>query len=243
MTHRSFFGLSLITTVFLLLLSNSCTDRTIMSALDEADRLLDTHPDSALSIIKHIDSNNLRSKKEKARYSLIKIVACLKLDKFSVADTVWKEALSYYGKSKHRSREAMLAHFAHAAILISEGNDPKALEEFDKAYHNITEPNSELYKGLINLNQSIIYARSFQGKDEIIKTQEGLKHLRNANDSNYLIYGLSCAASCSMHNDKINDAKSYLQEIMSFPNIEKDTVTYVETLLQLGNAYMLAEEY
>ena len=106
----------LLSVVFFLVSAVSCGDRENMARLDEADRLLDQYPDSALVIVRSIDTLSLRGPEERGRHSLLLTMALLKTDPSAVSDTIFKPAWKHYGPIGKPSRETMLAHFARAAI-------------------------------------------------------------------------------------------------------------------------------
>ena len=85
------------------LLSTGCDHRSTI-IMDRAEALMTTHPDSALSLLKQIQPEDLGSNRTKARYALLQTMA---LDKnyIDVADdSLARAAYDYYQKHGRMER-------------------------------------------------------------------------------------------------------------------------------------------
>ena len=56
-----------------------CGNDEVDRQLDLADSLLDNHPDSALEVIERLDESLLSSRKQRARYGLLRHAALTKI--------------------------------------------------------------------------------------------------------------------------------------------------------------------
>ena len=98
---------------FIILLSTiicfSC-ERDALSRLSMAEKLISSHPDSALCILRAIDRNSLKTPRVTAKYSLLMSAA---LDKNYIdisSDSLISSTVNYY--SKHGGhKEKMLFHY------------------------------------------------------------------------------------------------------------------------------------
>ncbi len=100
-------------------MSRHGADRGAREALERVDAVLDEMPDSALAIIKGIDTTRLNTERLKADYSLLRTMALLKTDPSSATVEGLKPAYEYYGDSGEPSRQAMLTHFAKGMLADS----------------------------------------------------------------------------------------------------------------------------
>lgn len=142
----------LLSVVFFLISTVSCGERENMARLDEADRLLDQYPDSALAIVRSIDTLSLHSPEESGRHSLLLTMALLKTDPSAVSDAIFKPAWKHYGPIDEPSRETMLAHFARAALLEKQDSVAEALMEYEKVLDYSLPDISSRYKCKSYLN-------------------------------------------------------------------------------------------
>lgn len=100
--------------------------------LNLAEQLMETKPDSALSVIDAIKSSSLRDNEEEARYAILKSMA---LDKNYIDTTTFdiiNPAVDYY--AKHGSpTEKFRTYYYLGRIYQNQGNDDSAMEQFMNA--------------------------------------------------------------------------------------------------------------
>ncbi len=108
-------------------------DRALQVSLDRADALMESHPDSALALLKPYDGAQIRSEAQRARFALLYSMALHKNFIDEQSDSLISIACGYYDKG----REAMLATYYRAYINHNARRFDKAivlaLESFDKA--------------------------------------------------------------------------------------------------------------
>lgn len=104
----------------------SCTKSAENMKMDEAETLIETHPDSSFSLLKTIDKNSLRSKADKARYALLMSMA---LDKNYIDTTtfdVLQPAIDYYLK-KGTPDQKLRTYYYQGIIFQNQGDLDKAM--------------------------------------------------------------------------------------------------------------------
>ena len=110
----------------------SCTKSAENMKMDEAETLIETHPDSSFSLLKTIDKNSLRSKADKARYALLMSMA---LDKNYIDTTtfdVLQPAIDYYLK-KGTPDQKLRTYYYQGRIFQNQGDRDKAMNAFIRA--------------------------------------------------------------------------------------------------------------
>ena len=128
--------LRLIATVSVLfvLSCSSCTFKTkaIHEALDNAERMIASYPDSALTLLKEIEPGKIHIEKAKARHSLPMSVALDKLHIDLQSDSLIKPALQYYSRYI-RSEEALMTFYYTARVYENAGDLENSMKFLIKA--------------------------------------------------------------------------------------------------------------
>lgn len=115
--------------LFLIFLIFSCTSqRQTQALLEQADSLIQSHPDSSLVILQGIDPNGLGSQKQRAFYALL---LCQALDLNGIvvkSDSIITPALDYY--RSHGPTEHQLRNCYNAAVIANNAGDTDAAMEW-----------------------------------------------------------------------------------------------------------------
>lgn len=121
----------------------SCSGSQENEAFDTAESLMETHPDSALSILKGVDKSQLHSKAARARNALLMSMA---LDK-NVIDTttfdVLQPAIDYYLK-KGSPDEKLRTYYYQGRIFQNKGDKDNALKSFIKGLDEASQSKDSL---------------------------------------------------------------------------------------------------
>jgi len=109
----------------------SCSNHESEEVMNQAEILMEAHPDSALSLLSGIDINALSGKKQEARYALLKSMA---LDKNYVDTTsfdVLQPAIDYY-LDNGTPDEKLRTYYYQGRIFQNLANLDSALWSFEK---------------------------------------------------------------------------------------------------------------
>ncbi|MDE6559142.1 MAG: hypothetical protein K2K29_04590, partial [Muribaculaceae bacterium] len=177
---------TILSLIFLLsIISAACrrTPEKINTQLDHAETIIESHPDSALSIIESIDTLQIHGKKDRARYSLLHTMA---LDKMLVDITdmnILTPALDYY-ISNGSPDQRMRTRYYEGVIRRAIGDDDGAMTCFLDAVSDTTK----IYKdslglALVYLQQGALYYKQYR-IDDFIKTTEKACSIYEAIDIN-----------------------------------------------------------
>lgn len=108
----------------------SCNRNTpILEQMNMAENLMNTKPDSALTLLKNIPVTNIKGKEITARYALLKSMA---LDKNYIDTTtfdVLQPAINYYLK-KGSPDEKLRTYYYQGRIYQNQGDDDSAMQSF-----------------------------------------------------------------------------------------------------------------
>lgn len=109
----------------------SCKESPILQTLTESEELMESHPDSAMVILKAIDESNLNSDRDKAKYALLMSMA---LDKNYVDTTTFKvlqQAIDFYLK-KGSPDEQLKTLYYQGRIYQNKRDWDNAIDAFNK---------------------------------------------------------------------------------------------------------------
>lgn len=115
------------------------------------------HPDSALSVLEHIDPPSLKSRYGKARFALLYSQAldknCVDVDR----DTLTSRALKYY-QHRGNAHDRALAYYYSGRVCENAGKIDSAILLFSQAEQSIIKTDDYYLKGLIDNVLAGLYA-------------------------------------------------------------------------------------
>ena len=129
----------------------SCCERATPSSLHSAEALIGSHPDSALTLLRSIDRNSLRTPEEEAKYALL--MSAIQ------SDSLILKAVNYYSKHGDHA-DKMLSWYYHGICLKNAGQLIPAMIAFEKAEGEAVPLEDCLYLGLIYRNKAILFNQS-----------------------------------------------------------------------------------
>ena len=197
--------------VFMVLCLSACRQGTNVPELDTADSLMEQRPDSALALLRRIDTLRLSAQHDRARYAMLLSMA---LDKnyIDLKDFhVLQPAIDYY-EDHGTPTEQMRTFYYQGRIYENAGNMSKALQTFLKALERGKESNDILTKArtysaqIHPYEQLMAFDKAIEaGKKAAYYFQKARKTNSNANCL------IKIASTYTFKNDKANTWK-YLKE-------------------------------
>ena len=165
-----------------LAMTTAACDRKTAAALDAAAACIDARPDSALTIIRAIDTTRLGSRALRARYALLHAIA---LDKNWIDTTdvgVVMPAVEYYERYGTADQK-MKAYFYLGRIQYTKKAKDSAIISYMKAEAFSNHSQDELSKGLLSLAIADIYYDAHSLEKAQAYTEEGEDHFAKAKDT------------------------------------------------------------
>lgn len=194
-----------------LLVLGACERQVAVSELDEADRLMEHHPDSALLLLQRVDTLRLTSRHARAKYAMLMSMA---LDKnyIDLKDfRVLQPAIDYY--ENHGSPTEQLRTFYYQGRIYDNAGDmSKALQTYMKSLERGKESNDFPTKARAYCAQIKPYLqlKSFDQAIEAGKQALVYNQYSGRMDS-YALCLIYIANAYSLKNDQVNSWK-YLNE-------------------------------
>ncbi len=191
----------------------SCTDRETRQQLNNLETLVQTKPDSALIIIRSIDTLSLKSSNCRAKYSLLHTMA---LDK-NYIDTanldILQPAIRRYTQHPHFNNLDKFFTWYYRGRIEENGKDYiSALQSFLQAekYMNATD---DRYRTRLYFSFERIYSRNLSVRQTLYAGEKALYYAKKSNDTfNYAAALLDCTNNCLVISSTRKEAEKYLKE-------------------------------
>ena len=205
--HTAGLYLALLATLCL----TACTRPAAVPELDTADSLMEQRPDSALALLRRIDTLRLSAQHDRARYAMLLSMA---LDKnyIDLKDFhVLQPAIDYY-EDHGTPTEQMRTFYYQGRIYENAGNMSKALQTYLKALERGKESNDTLTIARAYSAQFIPNLKLMSFDKAIEAGKKATYYFRRVwKTDSYALCLIDIANAYSMKNDRVNTWK-YLKE-------------------------------
>ena len=188
----------------------ACQSR-ITVILDNAERLLNTQPDSALCILESIPSSELRSEESNARYALLKSIAFDKNFIDLQSDSIIRIATSYYSQSG-AGVNRMRAWYYDGVVLKNSGAYSSAIISLERAEQDALVLKDDYYIGLIYNKKAAIYNALLNMPAAINCEEKAIDAFLRAGKSEHVAFGLASLGIDWFNNDSFEKARTFLLE-------------------------------
>ena len=223
MSHRSFFTFIVAACLF------SCQSR-INHNLNLAETMMQDRPDSALYLLNNIETNELQTRKLRARHALLTSMA---LDKnyIDIADdSIINCAVDYYSE-KGTSEEKMKAWY-YQGIVQKNASDYTASVVSMEMAENEAQKNLDYHTlGLIYRNKSDIFNTTNNYDAAILYIKKAIESFESCADSIYALYAKYSLAVAYLNNKATRESYGQLQEILQNPLTNSSLRTQSELCL------------
>lgn len=216
-------------------LMSSCSSKELGRTLSAADDLMWTKPDSALAILRTVDTLKLRTRAHRARYSLLYTMA---LDRNHLGITnigVIEPAARYY--QNHGSKDdKMKMHFYLGVCLHDTGDLESAIQNYIQAKEYSSSSDNLMFRGLILSVISDVYNDNHNYEESILYGEEACRYFAQARDSFRLWNTTGSLASRYLNSEEWSKADSLYSVFFSQP--VRDSSIYSMQLFNLAWSYI-----
>lgn len=200
--------------------------------LDHAETVMNQYPDSALTLLRGIEKEGLKSKHEKAKYALLMSMA---LDKNYIDTTtfdVLQPAIDYYLENGTPD-EKLRTLFYQGRIFMNKADFDMAMQSFLRANDLKNICNDTLTFANMLVAQSILHYSSYRIEDYIYTNLEAADLYGKLNNDNYRLSSLIKAldGSISMGNRQLSDSVLTIVESLSatVPELHQESALVQQT--------------
>lgn len=177
--------------------------------LNLAESLMDSKPDSALSILNAVNVETLNGKKDKARYALLKSMA---LDKNYIDTTsldILQPAIDYYLR-KGTADEKLRTYYYQGRIYQNRENNDSAMQSFMRGREYCGQASDTLTMANLLVAQGTILYTTYKFDDFIKVNLEAAELYRESGCPDYEILSLANVLDGSIQNGDKNLADSIM---------------------------------
>ena len=235
--------LFIITILFIGIFAFSCGDSVSTPILLEAERLAETDPDSALSILDTLTSSHLRGSDEMMLRRLLILEAKDKKFIPHKDDSEINALLDYFIGGNNLPRIHPLVYYYAGRVNSDLNNDAKALAYYRKALDELPKCKIPSLESRIRAQRADLYQKHKLFQHSIREFKAFLKIARQNKDTVDIIDGNLHIASIYTWKHQ-NDSAKYIYD--SIENLVKeygDSVLTTDFYYQLGCLYYYREEY
>lgn len=210
-------------------ISSAGRSGNIKATLADIKSYIDEHPDSALKAINAIDTNDVRGRRVKAKYALLK---CRALDKNNIDTTdvrLIAPAVEYYNRHGTAEDRAK-AYYCEGRIKQNAKDYNSAIVSFTKAEENAENAGNYYVKGLIQRCIADIYNHTYQQEDELRYHRMAYENFKKAGKLSHSRYELLNIANALQNQRKFTDSEKLYREILGIARKNADTTLMTEVL-------------
>lgn len=215
----------------------SCSSSVKNPLLLSADSLMETRPDSALSILESISSPQKLTRAERAYYAVLLTQAKHKNGILLEDDSLIKIAVEYYGDKK-KSVNAAKVHYYLGATYLDMGYVSSAVEEYLVAIRLIPEENE--FMAMIYDNLGECYEEDDLDDFALDAYRSANRILKGKSDRAYPLRGI---ARVFLLQNKIDSALCYYQQALDCAFNDKDSLLVGALYHDLAMVYNEKQEY
>ena len=224
--------------IFMSVSLSSCSSPSVKNPLLLcADSLMETYPDSALSILESITYPQKMPRADRALYALLLTQARHKNYIALEDDSLIKTAVDYYGDKK-KSLRAAKAHYYWGATYSEMGYTSFAVEEYLTAIRLM--PVRDEFLAMIYDNLAECYERDELFDIAIGAYRQAYQILRGGSQQIYPLRGI--ARMCLLQ-DKKDSALVYYQQALDCALVEQDSSLIGALYHDLAMAYSEKKDY
>ncbi|MDE6283939.1 MAG: hypothetical protein K2L97_08130, partial [Muribaculaceae bacterium] len=198
-------------------------------ALSLADSLMETSPDSALTLLCNLDTSILTTPADHPLYHLLLTQAQVKTGITPSPDNYRLENLvDYYHTHPDNKRHLMLALYLLGYYYITSGDYEQALQPLLEAKQIAIELDNQFQLGLIYRQIATVYQQAYDAPDDLLYEEKAVDAFRQSGNEEYTNYELYNYAMSTYFNGDNEKALALLSQVKQKAEELQDTVTIID---------------
>lgn len=214
----------------------SCGNRQAKTLLQDVESYIQERPDSALRVLRKVDSLTLNTKALRARYSVLFAMA---LDKNYIDTTdvsVVMPAVNYYRRHGNPN-DKLRAYFYLGNIYMNANMLDKAIVAYSLAEDSCKESNDSVQKGILYMAISYLYNKVHNVDKQLEYARKGFECYHIVGDTTHLY--LSYADLALIYHSKQDWHKADSLYSLGFEKLKSDTLVVKNLLLNYAKMKMI----
>ena len=213
------------------MLFSSCGNREAGRIMDSAEDVMWTRPDSALAALESVDTLGLKTKAQRARYSLLYTMALNRCYIDTTDLRVIRPAVRYY--ERHGSKDDKMKMYYYLGTVQHNADDlSSAIESYIRAKECSAGSDNLIFKGLISSSISDVYAQNNNYYESISYSEEACDYFSRAKDV-FRLWNTTGILAC-YYSDIKDWAKADSLYTVFFTQPVRDTSIYASRLMNLA---------
>ncbi len=221
---------------------SACTPRRVGEAMNRADSLMTSAPDSALALLDAIDPATLRTDAARARHALLLSQA---LDKNYVDvtdDSLISIADDYYARTSD-TRSQMLSLFYHGRVAYNAKDYPRALVLFTRSLDLARTLDDPFWSARNAGEISSLYQKTYRNAEELKYAVMADSLYGLTGQQAFKDYAKLCLASAYINNNLFEHSKQSAIELIDSITGKNGNQYLADSYLILAKSYCYLNEY
>ncbi len=186
-------------------MSWSCSRGDVDARILRAEALVDSFPDSALAIMRTVDSTRLRGERERAMYALTLTRAEDRNYIDRTDDSLIAIAVRYFDRHDD-PRRRMLSYFYHGSILFAAKHYPEAALAYNHALWIADELDDNFWKGRCAAELSNVYLKTYRSSDCLEYAKKSLSYLNKTEETTFRNFAFVTLAGAYLNDSQYREA-------------------------------------
>ena len=213
--------------------------REVNSQLDSAESLLGHKPDSALSLLSDINSDQLKTNRLNARFALLKSIALDKCYYDEDNDSLINISVDFYSAYGNQENK-MKALYYQGLVRFNAGNLTAATVSFEKAEKEALSISEHHFLGLIYRGLTNVFNLSNNLTETVRYARKALEEFEYNNDTIFVDYAKSALGIALMNNCQFKEARGLFNELIKRdvnPALKTNVLSYLaDTYVMCGDS-------
>ena len=216
--------------------------RHISDRFSQAEAVMQEYPDSALTLLKAINPDDLTTDRGRAMHALLLSQAYDKNYIDLTDDSLISIAVDYFAPTNDH-HYAMLAHYYHGRVLFNANKLAESSVSLINAENHALKVGDDYYLGLIYGLCTAVHNNSFNFKEELISAKKSVEHFSKANKPEHLKWAKIDLAEAYNNNQQFAKSSELYKNIILNAEKSSDTVFICKALGEYSHVKIMMKEY
>ena len=232
-----------ISLLFALMLFVGCsTDEHTAELIDRAERIVEEHPDSALTIMRSIDPETIYGDRDMAHYRLVYSEALYHSKIDSDNDSLTRPMVEYYRYNDNHTERAR-AMYQHALVMFNGGKNAEALHSLLEAEKSLEHISNPRLAGLVHRSKGEIYVMEYLFGYAIEEYRAAVDYFEQAGLPDHVAFSIYQMGDISLRNRDYDFAQKQLAIAKEHAIESNNNFLLNYVLLDFAYLYANLEQY
>ena len=218
------------------------TDEHTAEFIDRAERIVEEHPDSALTIMRSIDPEAIYGDRDMAHYRLVYSEALYHSKIDSDNDSLTRPMVEYYRYNDNHTERAR-AMYQHALVMFNGGKNAEALHSLLEAEKSLEHISNPRLAGLVHRSKGEIYGMEYLFGYAIEEYRAAVDYFEQAGLPDHVAFSIYQMGDISLRNRDYDFAQNQLAIAKEHAIESNNNFLLNYVLLDFAYLYANLEQY